>query len=221
MVGPREDTRDVTPSKVTAFDQAWDALIEYTDAAPAGSRLPSERSLAERLGVSRSTLRSALSRLELLGYVEVRHGSGIVVRRPDPQSLLTLLLRTGGREESASSALALRSLIEPPLTALAARKPASSDLKEAEESADDMRFHSALARASGNELAGSLIGALVALSGGPSISDELHEAQHAVILAALKNGDEASARDAMRQHLRTLARAVDGTREGRSTRDRN
>ncbi len=41
-----------------------------------GERLPSERNLAESLGVSRSTVREALAALDLIGIVSVRHGSG-------------------------------------------------------------------------------------------------------------------------------------------------
>src|ERR1700734_287569 len=46
---------------------------------PAGSRLPSERELSFALGVNRLTLRAALARLEALGLITTRHGSGTVV----------------------------------------------------------------------------------------------------------------------------------------------
>ena len=42
-----------------------------------GERLPSERDLAERLGVSRPSLRDALSELQESGLLEARAGSGI------------------------------------------------------------------------------------------------------------------------------------------------
>ena len=45
----------------------------------AGDRLPPERELATRLGVSRATLSQALVALEVVGVVEVRHGDGTVV----------------------------------------------------------------------------------------------------------------------------------------------
>src|SRR3954462_7772001 len=45
----------------------------------AGSRLPSERELSLALGVNRLTLRAALARLEAMGLVSTRHGSGTQV----------------------------------------------------------------------------------------------------------------------------------------------
>src|SRR5688500_13079031 len=45
----------------------------------AGSRLPSERELSLALGVNRLTLRAALARLEAMGLVSTRHGSGTEV----------------------------------------------------------------------------------------------------------------------------------------------
>lgn len=52
------------------------ALVAGQGLAP-GQRLPSERDLAERLGVSRPSLREALIALEVEGHVEIRMGSGI------------------------------------------------------------------------------------------------------------------------------------------------
>ena len=48
-----------------------------------GDRLMSERDLAVQLGVSRPMLREALRSLAVLGVVEIRHGVGTIVRRPD------------------------------------------------------------------------------------------------------------------------------------------
>ena len=50
-----------------------------------GDRLPPERELAEQLGVGRNSLREALKVLEAMGVVEIRHGSGIFLRKEDTQ----------------------------------------------------------------------------------------------------------------------------------------
>lgn len=53
---------------------------------PPGSTLPPERELAEWLGVNRTSLRQGLARLQHMGLIEARQGSGNVVR--DPSVLL-------------------------------------------------------------------------------------------------------------------------------------
>jgi GntR family transcriptional repressor for pyruvate dehydrogenase complex len=55
-------------------------LIE-SGVLPAGERLPNEPELARRMGVARSSVRTALQRLEVLRVVEVRRGRGWFVRR--------------------------------------------------------------------------------------------------------------------------------------------
>jgi GntR family transcriptional regulator, transcriptional repressor for pyruvate dehydrogenase complex len=199
VVGPLEDPSTRRP---TAGDQAWDAVLAFVTAAPEGMRLPPERALAERLGVSRSTLRSALSRLELLGHIEVKHGSGIVVRRPSVADMLALVTSATG--PSPADALALRCVLEPQLAGLAAERGHAAGLESAD---DDTSFHTALAASSGNELAGPLVGVLVALSGRSGLPVALHEAQHAAIVAAVAVRDARSAAGATRVHLDAVRRA--------------
>ena len=50
-----------------------------------GDKLPPERELAEQLGISRNSLREALKVLEAMDVVEIRHGSGIFLRKEDTQ----------------------------------------------------------------------------------------------------------------------------------------
>ncbi|KQT54556.1 GntR family transcriptional regulator [Aureimonas sp. Leaf454] len=59
------------------------ALIEGGEFA-VGDRLPSERDLAEKLGISRPTVREALIALEVEGRIRIRVGSGIFVAPPRP-----------------------------------------------------------------------------------------------------------------------------------------
>src|SRR5690625_5250925 len=88
-----------------------------------GLRLPPERQLAEAFGVSRATLRDAVGRLQLLGYLEVRQGDGTIVRMPDGATLSlpfrNLLLSHAHLGEDL---LEFRLLLEPEVAALAAQR---------------------------------------------------------------------------------------------------
>ncbi len=102
-------------------EQARDALATYVRNAPEGSKLPPERELAQRLGVSRTTLRDGVSRLSFLGLLEVKHGDGTYVRAPDAASLalpFRSLLESSHR--APEELLALKRLLEPDLVAQAA-----------------------------------------------------------------------------------------------------
>jgi len=65
------------------------ALLGSGMIAP-GESLPAEREMAERLGVSRSTLRQGLKELGLMGLVVTRPGAGTVVSGPIPKALSRL-----------------------------------------------------------------------------------------------------------------------------------
>lgn len=89
-----------------------------------GSRLPSERELARRLGVGRSTVREAIAALQLQGVVHTRPGSGTMIAldaleqvdvpRPGAHGF------TGSSDVSPAALLEARLAIEPRLAAMAA-----------------------------------------------------------------------------------------------------
>ena len=130
-------------------------------------RLPPERLMAERLGVSRTVLREATKRLELQGLLEIRHGSGIRavnrLHKPLSGSLSILLPELPERLRQLSEA---RAAIEPEIARQAALKAKATDVKQlrgiherllAAESHDeaveaDIDFHRTLARIAGNEI---------------------------------------------------------------------
>ena len=92
-------------------EQILDAIAEGT--LKAGDRLPSERDLAEKVGVSRPSVREALSTLQMIGALETRHGQGTFVRdraQDIPSFLRTLneLYEAGGLAET----LELRRVID-------------------------------------------------------------------------------------------------------------
>lgn len=100
-------SRRLVPDQV--FEQLLDEVVDGGLAA--GDSLPSERRLAEVLGVSRPAVREALQRLTQSGLVEVRQGGSTTVRdfrRSAGLDLLPRLLVRAGQLDPA----VLRSVVE-------------------------------------------------------------------------------------------------------------
>lgn len=207
----------------TAVGQAYDALLEFVKSAPVGTRLPSERELAVRLGVSRTTVRSAADRLALTGFLDVRRGAGAVTRRPGPQHLAAPFADALAGHPSLQEAYAVRLILEPQLAARVAKRtsPAlSASLRSAVEGQDG-DFHARLAGLAGNTVAAQVVGVLIGLTAStvgapePGSSTAMTRAlQHTAVVEAVADGDADLARQAMRLNLRWEARLVSPTRLG-------
>lgn len=107
------------------FDQVLDEVVD--GGLGAGEALPSERRLAEVLGVSRPAVREALQRMAATRLVEVRHGGSTTVRdfrRSAGLDLLPrLLVRRGELDPAvARSVLEARLAVGPSVAALAAER---------------------------------------------------------------------------------------------------
>lgn len=146
-------------------------------AFPVGSKLPSENELAEQMGVSRPTVREALSALAAVGLIESRPGSGSFVRQPANSIAQEALLIL----ESDSSCLEImeaRALLEPPVAGLAAQKRTEDDIKQLRSACmklselakkgtfhpyfdADKEFHLALTNAARNNLITSVLVPLI------------------------------------------------------------
>lgn len=213
-------------------EEVRDSLVEMIRAGDlvAGERLPAERDLAERFGVSRTTLRDALRELELLGYVNVKQGNGSTVRQPDASTLAlpfrTALLTT---PYLASELIEFRQLLEPQLAALAAARRSESQvtllqasinkqaalLASGERLADeDIAFHDLVAACAGNttilrtlSLLQSLLFDLRArlLTGD---QPQLTLDQHRAIAQAIIQQQEEVAYDAMVEHLLAVKASI-------------
>ena len=194
-----------------------------------GTRLPSEREIADRLAVSRASVREALIALEIAGYVEVRVGSGIYVREPTAEQEA---VDAQDPEISPFDALEARWLIEGECAALAAKNATAADIKRIERAfqqlCDDLRttpavplgdgqFHSSIAQASGNTAYQAFVRKLWDQRRLPVYRrlDELlvsksryllNIEEHRAILAAIVGRDAGAARSAMRRHIRNIAR---------------
>ena len=140
------------------------------DTLAIGTRLPSERDLATRLGSSRPTVREALAALELAGIIDTRVGAGSFVRDPRPDDAALAL----AHDASPAETIATRLLLEPPIAELAAQNRSAGHLRamrrpleklegaaargSSEHPVDlDLRFHEAIAVASGNAMLTSIV----------------------------------------------------------------
>jgi GntR family transcriptional repressor for pyruvate dehydrogenase complex len=190
-----------------------------------GDRLPGERDLARRLGVSRTTVRQAIVVLQTQGILEVRHGGGTFLRDLDPTS--GPLARVVERRHRLPAVLEARRALEIPIAALAAERRTEADLAAIASGLDLMRrevangdiglegdgaFHRAVTEAAHNPVLAELMDRLqeaVAETRGESLSQQGRPprslADHEAIAAAVVAGDPDAAADAMRAHLDHVA----------------
>ena len=200
---------------------------------PAGTALPPQRELSESLGISRASLREAISMLEALGLLRSHPGKGVFVTagtRPSPKDL-----PAGPNAMPPAAIYQLRYVVEPanaslaahgasgagatklaPLqTSLAAMHAALSSCDLVTAADEDLQFHLTIAALSGN---GGLLAiaeqfkAQLAFSLRLPFADRQHIWQtfdeHQLILDAIVAGDAAGARRAMQQHLLAAANRV-------------
>lgn len=141
-----------------------EALIRKRHLAP-GSKLPSERELAEMLGVSRPSLREAMIALETLGLVEVRVGEGTFVIEQSPAEPAPLFAAAANLGPGPLEQFEARRAIEVACAGHAALRATEAQIDELEAMVDELgrlvadhvnpgdvhrSFHELLARASGN-----------------------------------------------------------------------
>ncbi|MEU6697410.1 FadR/GntR family transcriptional regulator [Pseudonocardia sp. NPDC046786] len=147
-------------------------MIVSGELAP-GSRLPREAELAQRLGLSRSSLREAVRALSLIRVLDVRQGDGTYVTSLEPTLLMDALgfVVDFHRDDTVLEFLEVRRITEPAATALAATRMSDEgvaalralldsvdDAPTVEELvAGDLEFHRRIAAASGNAVLCSLL----------------------------------------------------------------
>ena len=186
-----------------------------------GTRMPAERELATKYGVSRPTVREAIIALEVQGLVEVRVGSGAYVRRlPDD-------VARPGFNISAFELTEARLMFEGEAAALAATQITDDEIAMIEQlvrdiahenndprgtESADRAFHIAIARATRNNAITDAVERLWELRATSPEAALLHEKaqtanikpvvdEHSAILDALRARDPSGARAAMRNHL--------------------
>ncbi|HMF89043.1 MAG TPA: FadR/GntR family transcriptional regulator [Candidatus Angelobacter sp.] len=198
-----------------------------------GDKLPAERELAEMLGVSRSSIRDAMRRLEMVGLVEPRQGAGTVVREVSHDALVSPLTNViAHKRQMVGELLDFRKILEPPMAARAAKHGSAEEIRSMEEILrrqdkkvrgghlaveEDSEFHYAIALASGNGVVVKVMDVVMDLlretrsrslqsAGRPQRS----LAGHRRILSAIKRHDGVAAEMAMLQHLNDVEEMVFG-----------
>lgn len=206
------------------YKQIADALAEriHSGVFSPGSHLPSERDLAQQMGVSRPSVREALIALEVMGLVEVRVGDGVLVcdRRAS-------LAEETDTENSPLEQLQARMLLEGEVAGLAAENVTPEQLAVLDASLlamegmindrtrfleEDQRFHMAVVVASGSQTLIDLVEFLWQqrtlpvyrafekhFTGAAEQTAVLEE--HRAIVEAIRQGDSRKARSAMRRHI--------------------
>ncbi|WP_238015492.1 FadR/GntR family transcriptional regulator [Dactylosporangium sp. AC04546] len=138
-----------------------------------GDRLPKEADLAERLGLSRNSLREAVKALSMIRVLDVRQGDGTYVTSLEPDLLLDALsfVVDFHRDDTVLQFLEVRRILEPSATALATERMSDGDIAKLQGVLDDLgadptiealvandlEFHRQIAAGSGNAVLCSLV----------------------------------------------------------------
>lgn len=196
-----------------------------------GDRLPAERELATKFGVSRSSIRDAIRTLEVVGILETRQGQGTVVRDLSTDSLVVPLASAlVHKRHLVAELLDVRRMIEPALAARAAANATQEEIAHLEDILqrqgekmrrgeetieEDSEFHYAIALAARNSVVLSVLDVLIDLlreSRTRSLQlrgrRERSYEGHRRILRAIKRRDAAAAAAAARHHLKGIQEIV-------------
>src|SRR5215471_12307367 len=162
-----------------------------------GDRLPPERDLAKRLGVSRPTLRAGISSLAAVGVLQPRRGAG------------TFVVEAEGSPALDSSPLHQMASLSEEITGMFASLDSPEQFL-----VHDMRFHQTVAAASGNRILTALMNMVATIlfevrSKTVKRARDLKESaeMHRSIYRAIRDRSPDSARDAMRDHLMKAQKA--------------
>ncbi|WP_030871632.1 FadR/GntR family transcriptional regulator [Streptomyces sp. NRRL S-37] len=218
---------ETAPQKGTVTQRAIEritAMIREGELEP-GERLPTERELAVRLGISRSSMREAIRALTVLGVVEARHGSGIYVTRLEAGDLLETfgVVADLSRGRQLVELLEVRRVLESHATALAAARITPDRLAEVEKHlaamnatddpeeilAHDLAFHREIAAAAGNGTTAAILESLSSRTFRARVRRGYQEEgafartrrEHAAIHRALAARDPEAARAAAAAHV--------------------
>ncbi|MGC2942024.1 MULTISPECIES: FadR/GntR family transcriptional regulator [unclassified Brevibacterium] len=209
------------------YEQLTQQILAYVESEKLGpgDRLPAERDLAEDLGVSRATLSQALVALEVLGVIDVQHGTGaVLVYRPSIASVIRALRE---HENRIPDIVEARETLEVKLAALAAERRTDEDLDHIESALSIMEreiaesgrgehgdelFHQAVTASAHSSVLEQLmvfIGEMVLETRLESLGQpgrpERSLQSHRRILEAIEAGDAEAAATAMEDHIEMVS----------------
>lgn len=223
MAEPRKPSPLGRVARPRLYEQLMKQILGYVEAEQLGpgDRLPAERDLADQLGVSRATLAQALVALEVLGVIDVQHGTGaVLVYRP---SIATVLRDLREHQNRLPEIVEARSTLEVKLAGLAAERRTAEDLDRIDGALDvmareiasgergargDELFHEAVTAAAHSAVLAQLMAFISEMvletrleslgqPGRPGVS----LASHRRIAAAIRSGDAVGAAVAMEEHI--------------------
>lgn len=202
-------------------------LINYKNLEP-GDRLPPERAMAEKFGVSRRNLSKALQKLEFYGLIESRPQSGNFIANIGRLAMNGILDNIQQMEEPGTkSYIETRIGLELIIVEHAAQRRTKRDLEKIETALDalrekvlggedavqeDLLFHLEIAKASHNTALATLIHLITPEIIGIFEQDRICEGDEALsrvkvhedIVTAIKAGDPRLAKDKMEIHFSAL-----------------
>ena len=207
-------------------DRLYEMIVDEHRYVP-GSKLPNENELSETLGVSRTTLREAISFLAAQGVLEIRRGKGTFVVESLPAEGLDLTALAGVRSRvRAKDLFEMRLIFEPATVALACQRASDEELRQIEKKARrmeetaaaggdwplaDQEFHWAIIKASHNEymrrlypIINSAVNEILQISQNRQQMQDIALRDNRMILEFLLRRDEAGARYAMSIHMKHL-----------------
>jgi len=218
-------------------------LIDSGEIKP-GDQLPSERDLAEYMGISRVSVRQALAVLEAIDVVDIKHGEGTFVSiNKDSINNLNLFLSNISKESDPIDIIDARKIIEVEIAGVAAKQRDENDLlsmrnllsdmqqkieKGEQTSTVDLSFHLAIATATHNSVLLSIMNQIASLmrqnlwsiAKGLSLMTpgraEKYLKQHRVIYGYIEDQDFLNAKGAMRDHLLSIEQDLLGESKSNS-----
>ena len=207
-------------------DRMYEMIVDEHRYVP-GSKLPNENELSGELGVSRTTLREAISFLAAQGVLEIRRGKGTFVAESLPAEGLDLMALAGVRSRvRAKDLFEMRLIFEPATVALACQRASDEELRLIRRKAErveeiaaaggdwplaDQEFHWAIIKASHNEymrrlypIINSAVNEILQISQNRQQMQDIALRDNRLILEFLLRRDEAGARYAMSIHMKHL-----------------